>query len=154
MTKTLKSQRNLIDGASSGGNAGPLDSHVGGGVAGGEGVVVGEDHIFGAVAAEGGLVVAADDGEGVEDVGGVCAGEAVEVEVEGVEAGAQVTALLFVDAEGFKMGSFVEVDVVHRHRPAFGFKSNFQCTLKGLFYIVPQQFAFQAHLTGLSGTEP
>ena len=147
MTKTLKSQRNLIDGASSGGNAGPLDSHVGGGVAGGEGVVVGEDHIFGAVVAEGGLVVAADDGEGVEDVGGVGAGE-------GVEAGAQVTALLFVDAEGFKMGSFVEVDVVHRHRPAFGFKSNFQCTLKGLFYIVPQQFAFQAHLTGLSGTEP
>ena len=63
-----------MDGASSGGKAGPLDSHVGGGVAGGEGVVVGEDHVFGAVVAEGGLVVAADDGEGVEDVGGVGAG--------------------------------------------------------------------------------
>ena len=59
-----------------------------------------EDHGFGAVVAEGGLVVAADDGEGVEDVGGIVAGEAVEVEVEGVEAGAQVTALLFVPAEG------------------------------------------------------
>ena len=58
-------------------------------VAGGEGVVVGEDHGFGAVVAEGGFVVAADDGEGVENVGGVCAGEAVEVEVEGVEAGAR-----------------------------------------------------------------
>ena len=81
-----------MDGASSGGKAGPLDSHVGGGVAGGEGVVVGEDHVFGAAVAEGGLVVAADDGEGVEDVGGVGAGEAVEVEVEGVEAGAQVAA--------------------------------------------------------------
>ena len=89
-----------MDGASSGGKAGPLDSHVGGGVAGGEGVVVGEDHIFGAVVAEGGLVVAADDGEGVEDVGGVGAGEAVEVEVEGVEAGAQVAALLVVPDEG------------------------------------------------------
>ena len=50
--------------------------------------------------AEGGFVVAADDGEGVEDVGGVCAGEAVEVEVEGVEAGAQVAALFFVPDEG------------------------------------------------------
>ncbi len=63
-------------------------------ITGGEGIVVGEDHIFGAVVAEGGFVVAADDGEGVEDVGGVCAGEAVEVEVEGVEAGAQMTELL------------------------------------------------------------
>ena len=44
--------------------------------------------------------MAADDGEGVEDVGGVCAGEAVEVEVEGVEAGAQVAALFFVPDEG------------------------------------------------------
>ncbi len=69
-----------------------LNSYVSDGVAGGEGVVIGEDHVFGAVVAEGGLVVAADDGEGVEDVGGVCAGEAVEVEVEGVEAGAQVAA--------------------------------------------------------------
>jgi len=72
---------------------GGLDCYVDVGVAGGEGVVVGEDHLFGAVGAEGGFVVFADDGEGVEDVGGVCAGEAVEVEVEGVEAGAQVVAL-------------------------------------------------------------
>jgi len=48
-----------------------LHGHVGVGVAGVEGVVVGEDHVFGAVGAEGGFVVAADDGEGVEDVGGV-----------------------------------------------------------------------------------
>ena len=54
---------------------------------------------------QGGLVVVADDGEGVEDVGGVGACEAVEVEVEGVEAGAQVKALLFFDAEGFKVGT-------------------------------------------------
>ena len=47
-----------------------LNCHVGGGVAGGEGVEVGEDHGFGAVVAEGGFVVAADDGEGVEDVSG------------------------------------------------------------------------------------
>ena len=44
--------------------------------------------------------MAADDGEGVEDVGGVSAGEAVEVEVEGVEAGAQVAAFFFVPDEG------------------------------------------------------
>ena len=50
--------------------------------------------------AEGSFVVAADDGEGVEDVGGVFAGEAVEVEVEGIEAGAQVAALFFVPDEG------------------------------------------------------
>ena len=78
----------------------PSDGHIGVGVAGGEGVVVGEDHFFGAVVAEGRFVVAADDGEGVEDVGGVVAGEAVEVEVEGVEAGAQVAALFFVPDEG------------------------------------------------------
>ena len=47
-----------------------LHRHVGGRIAGGEGVVVGEDHGFGTVVAEGGFVVAADDGEGVEDVGG------------------------------------------------------------------------------------
>ena len=63
-------------------------------IAGGEGVVVGEDRGFGAVVGEGGFVVAADDGEGVEDVGGVLAGEDVEVEVEGVEAGAQVAGFL------------------------------------------------------------
>ena len=40
-------------------------------IAGGEGVVVGEDHFFGAVVAEGGFVVAAVvGGKGVEDVGG------------------------------------------------------------------------------------
>ena len=50
-----------------------LHCHIRVGVAGGEGVVVGEDHVFGAVGAEGGFVVATDDGEGVEDVGGVCA---------------------------------------------------------------------------------
>ena len=38
--------------------------------------------------------MAAYDGEGVEDVGDVLAGEAVEVEVERVQAGAQVAALL------------------------------------------------------------
>lgn len=32
--------------------------------------MAGEGHGFGAVVAEGGFVVAADDGEGVEDVGG------------------------------------------------------------------------------------
>ena len=51
---------------------GGLDGCVNVGVAGGEGVVVGEGHVFGAVVAEGGFVVAADDGEGVEDVGGKC----------------------------------------------------------------------------------
>ena len=70
------------------------DSHIRVCVAGGEGVVVGEDHGFGAVVGEGGFVVAAEDGEGVEGVGGVLAGEAVEVEVEGVGAGAQVAGFL------------------------------------------------------------
>ena len=44
-----------------------LDRYVNIRIAGGEGVVVGEDHSFGAVVGEGGFVVAADDGEGVED---------------------------------------------------------------------------------------
>ena len=44
--------------------------------------MAGEDHVFGAEV-EGGFVVVVDDGEGVEDVGGVCTGEAVK-------AGAQV----------------------------------------------------------------
>ena len=61
--------------------------------------MVGEDHGFGAVVAEGGFVAAADDGEGVEHVGGVLAGEDVEVEVEGVEAGARVAGLLVVPDE-------------------------------------------------------
>ena len=56
--------------------------------------MVGEDHGFGAVVGEGGFVVATDDGEGVEGEGGVLAGEAVEVEVEGVEAGVQVAGFL------------------------------------------------------------
>ena len=55
--------------------------------------MVGEDRGFGAVVDEGGFVVA-DDGEGVEGVGGVLAGEDVEVEVEGVEVGAQVAGFL------------------------------------------------------------
>ena len=54
--------------------------------------MVGEVHGIDAAVGEGGLVAAADDGEGVEVVGGVGAGEAVEVEVEGVAAGAQVAA--------------------------------------------------------------
>lgn len=45
-------------------------------VAGGEGVVAGEGD---------GLGAAAEDGGGIEDAGGVCAGKAVEVEVEGIE---------------------------------------------------------------------
>ena len=64
-----------------------LQRHSGFGVAGCEGVHVGKDTVFGAVAAELGLVVALDDGGSGEDVGGVVAGEAVEVEVVGVEAG-------------------------------------------------------------------
>ena len=57
-----------------------LNCHVGGGVAGGEGVEVGDDHCFSAVVAEGGFVASADDGEGVEDVGGVFTGEAGEAD--------------------------------------------------------------------------
>ena len=65
-----------------------------------QGVHVSQDQFLGAVAAEGGLVLAADDGKGVEDVGRVIPGEAVEVEVEGVEAGAEVAAFLFVPGKG------------------------------------------------------
>ena len=54
-----------------GGRSRASEGHIGIGVAGVEGVVVGEDHFFGAVGAEGGLVVAVDDGECVEDVGGL-----------------------------------------------------------------------------------
>ena len=60
------------------GDASRLHGHVGGGVAGGEGVELGEDHGLGVVVAVGGLVAAADDREGVEDVGGVFTGEAGE----------------------------------------------------------------------------
>ena len=70
------------------------------GVAGLEGVHVGADEVVGAVFAEGGLVLALDDGEGAEDVGGVIAVDAGEVEVAGVEAGAEVAALLFMPDEG------------------------------------------------------
>ena len=55
----------------------------------------------GAVVAELGLVLALDDGEGGEDVGGVVPVEAVEVEVEGVEAGSEVAAGFLVPGEGW-----------------------------------------------------
>ena len=45
------------------------DGHFDVGVAGGEGVVVGEDEGFGAVVAEGGFGAAADGGGGVEGGG-------------------------------------------------------------------------------------
>lgn len=54
-----------------------------GGLGFGELVVEGEDGVAGAVGTVGGFVFAADDGEGVEDVGGVGAAQAVEVEVGG-----------------------------------------------------------------------
>ena len=53
-------------------------------------------HFAGAVFPAGGFVFAADDGEGVEDIFGVVPRQAVEVEVERVEAGAEVAALPFV----------------------------------------------------------
>ena len=56
-------------------------------IAGVEGVVVGEDHGFGTVVAEGGFVVAADDGEGVEDVGGVVRGRGRRGESRGRRGG-------------------------------------------------------------------
>ena len=77
-----------------------LEVDHGFGVAGGEGVHVGEDEVLGAVTAKGGLVLALDDGEGAEDVGGVVAVDAVEVEVAGVEAGAEVAAVFFIPDEG------------------------------------------------------
>ena len=58
----------------------------------GEGVVDFEDDALGAVLAVLGDVLAADDGEGVEDVGGVVAVEAVEVEEGGVEFRAEQEA--------------------------------------------------------------
>ena len=51
--------------------------------------------------AELGLVLVLDDGEGGEDVGGVVSVEAVEVEVEGVEAGSEVAAGFLVPGEGW-----------------------------------------------------
>ena len=70
------------------------------GVSSGEGVHVGEDEVAGAVAVEGGFVFLADDGEGVQHVLRVFPGQAVEVEVERVEADAQVAAFFFVPDEG------------------------------------------------------
>ena len=65
-----------------------LESHHRLSVVGGEGVHVSEDEVAGAVAVEGGFVFLADDGEGVQHVSRVVFGQAVEVEVECVEAGA------------------------------------------------------------------
>jgi len=70
------------------------------GVSGGEGIHVGEDEVAGAVMVEGGFVFFADDGEGVQHVLRVVFVQAVEVEVERVEAGAQVAAFFFVPDEG------------------------------------------------------
>ena len=50
--------------------------------------------------AEGGFVFTADYGEGFQHVLRVFLGQAVEVEVERVEAGAQVAAFFFVPDEG------------------------------------------------------
>lgn len=77
----------------------------------GHGVVDGEDGFFGDVGAGlgdfaglvfdfgAGDVFAADDGKGVEDVGGVVAVEAVEVEEGGGEFRAEQEATLLVPAE-------------------------------------------------------
>ena len=65
-----------------------------------QGVHIGQHHVPRAVAAELLLVLAADDGEGVEHVASVVTRQAVEVEVEGVEAGAQVAAVVVVPREG------------------------------------------------------
>ena len=58
-----------------------------------------EDGALGAVVAVGGDVFAFDDGEGVEDVGGVVAGDAVEVEEGGVEFAAEQEPPRLVPAE-------------------------------------------------------
>ena len=63
-------------------------------VPGGEGVHVGEDELFGAVFAELLLVLPTDYREGVEYVARVVSRQAVQVEVQRVKLGAQVTALL------------------------------------------------------------
>ena len=64
-----------------------------------KGAHVGQDQVAGAVAAKGGPVFAADDWEGAQHVPGVVSRQAVEVEVECVEAGTQVAAFLFVPHE-------------------------------------------------------
>ena len=58
-----------------------------------QGVHVGQDHVPRAVMAELLFVLASDDGEGAEHVAGVVPRKAVEVEIESVEAGAQVAAV-------------------------------------------------------------
>ena len=65
-------------------------------ISGFEGAHVGVDEVAGAVAVERGFVLAADDGEGAQDVAGILPRDTVEVEVEGVQAGAQVAALYFI----------------------------------------------------------
>jgi len=64
------------------------------------GVVDLEDDAFGAILAVCGLVMAADDGEGVHDVGDVVAGDAVEMEVGRVQLAAEEEAAVFVPAVG------------------------------------------------------
>jgi len=61
--------------------------------------VQGEYRVFGAVGVVGLLVVFADYREGVHDVVGVIAAEAVEVEEGGVELAAELEAALGVPAE-------------------------------------------------------
>lgn len=58
------------------------------------------------------LVVAPGDGEGVQDVGGVILIEAVEDEVQGVQAGAEMAALLHVPAEGFALAPLGQGEVL------------------------------------------
>ena len=82
-------------------------------IAGCQGIHVGEDQVAGAVAAEGVFVFAADYGEGSQHVAGVVAAQAVEVEVERVEPGAQVAALLFVPDE--RRAVIAEVAGERRH---------------------------------------
>ena len=70
---------------------------------GGEGVEVGEAEVAGAVGAVGGAFLALDDGEGGVDVAdGVAVGDAVEVEEEGVEFGADAEAAVFVPGEAWE----------------------------------------------------
>ena len=73
----------------------PLTHRIG--LAGGEGVHVGEAEIAGAVGAVGGEFLAFDDGEGGVDVAHVVAvGDAVEMEEEGIQLGAEVETPGFV----------------------------------------------------------
>ena len=68
---------------------------------GGEGVEVGEGEVAGAVGVVGLLFVAFDDGEGGVDVAdGVAVGDAVEVEEEGVELGAEAEAASSFQGKG------------------------------------------------------